>query len=195
MTNTEKVKHIRDITLSPFNKINAALVTSNGDVDGAIKILVEQKQADTSDMANRVADNNIVYSYVHNNKVGAMIVMSCQTDFVAKNELFVQLAKDICMHIVSNPTIATFLSENQIDEADKYLIRLEALKGNELKPEAIQRKIADGKLSKFYSEKCLINQNFIKDDKITIKQLIQSVSSTVGEKIEIKKFVRLSAAI
>ena len=116
MTTQEKVKHIREITMSPMNKISKALEKSNGDVDGAIKILIEEKQADTTDIANRATPSSIVYSYVHNNRIGAMIVLSCQTDFVAKNELFLQLAKDICIHVVSNPVSAKYVNESDIDE-------------------------------------------------------------------------------
>lgn len=193
MTNKEKVKHIRDITLSPISKISDALKRANDDVDAAIKILINEKSADANDMANRVANASIVYSYVHNNKIGAMITLACQTDFVAKNDIFLGLAKDICMHVVSNPVVASFVSESNVDEADKAIIILDALRGHESKPQNIQHKISEGRLTKFYNEKCLLNQKFIKDDTITIKELINRVSSTLGEKIELKKFVRIVA--
>lgn len=95
MTNTEKVKQIRGMTFSPVNKINEALQRANGDVAAAIEILVKEKQADANEMANRVANAKIVHSYVHNNRIGAMIVLACQTDFVAKSEPFLALAKNI----------------------------------------------------------------------------------------------------
>jgi len=193
MTHIEKVKHIREITMSPMTKIADALLTANGNVSEAIDILVKQKDADIKDMANRKADNNIVYSYVHNNKIGAMIVMSSQTDFVAKNELFLQLAKDICMHIVSSPTQAEGVDVNDvgIDFEKMWEAKFrEEIKG---KPEPIVAKIVEGKLKKKLDEAYLLRQPFIKDDSITIKDLINKVSASVGEKIEIKKFVRLTA--
>jgi len=194
MTNIEKVKHIREITMSPMTKINAALLSANGDVGEAIAILVKQKETSVEDMANRKADNSIVYSYVHNNKIGAMIVLASQTDFVAKNELFTQLAKDICMHVVSNPNIAEYVVPESIPSE---IIRLKKLSyTNEIplnKPEAIRQKIIEGKIQKYYDESCLMNQKFIKDDSVTIRGLITKVSGIVGEKIEIKNFVRLSS--
>jgi len=192
MTHIEKVKKIREITLSSMNKINAALTQSNGDVDKAIEFLVAQKETSAEDMANRRADNSVVYSYVHNNKIGAMIVLASQTDFVAKNELFIQLAKDICMHIISAPQV-NYISENQLNPQDVAQAKAEFAIGMEKKPKAIIDKIVEGKWQKRLEEMCLLNQKFVKDDTITIKDLINKVSGTVGEKIEIKKFVRLSA--
>ena len=192
MTTQEKVKKIRDITMSPFNKINDALEKSNGDVDKAIELLVIEKQADNADIANRIANCGVVHSYVHNNKIGAMLVLVCQTDFVAKNEVFLSLAKDICMHIVSSPIQAEYPDENSIPLSVKEHWQNEYAKGLENKSINIATKIVEGKLTKKFGELCLLNQKFIKDDKVTIKQLIQSVSSTLGEKIEIKKFTRMS---
>jgi|APCry1669193128_1035447.scaffolds.fasta_scaffold22432_4 elongation factor Ts len=193
MTNIEQVKKVREITLAPINKINKALAETNGDVDKAIEILVKQREASVEDMANRKADSSFVYSYVHNNKVGAMIVLASQTDFVAKNELFTQLAKDICMHIVSSPIQAQYVDEQSVNEARRGIVMEELFKQSENKPQAIRDKIVKGKMDKWYSEICLLNQKFVKDDTITIKELITKVSGIVGEKIEIKQFVRLSA--
>jgi elongation factor Ts len=195
MTNTEKVKHIRDITMSPINKISAALTTTNGDVDKAIALLIEQKQADATDMANRVASASIVYGYVHNNKVGAMIVLACQTDFVAKNDVFLALAKDLCMHIVSSPTQAEYVDEQSVNEARKNIVIQDLYRITEGKPQPIQEKIVKGKMDKWFSEICLVNQKFIKDDTKTIKQLIAETSATLGEKIELKKFIRIAATV
>jgi elongation factor Ts len=195
MTNTEKVKKIRDITLSPFKDINEALAKANGDVDAAIKLLVEMKQTDARDMANRVANNSIVYSYVHNNRIGAMIVLSCQTDFVAKNELFLALAKDICMHIVSAPITPLSVSIDDIPTVEYEKVRAVWLAEVANKSEQIREKIIAGKRAKFFSEVCLLNQKFIKDDTKTIEQLIASVSATLGEKVELKKFVRFSSSV
>ena len=180
MTNIEQVKKVREITLAPINKINKALAETNGDVDKAIEILVKQREASVEDMANRKADSSFVYSYVHNNKVGAMIVLASQTDFVAKNELFTQLAKDICMHIVSSPIQAQYVDEQSVNEARRGIVMEELFKQSENKPQAIRDKIVKGKMDKWYSEICLLNQKFVKDDTITIKELITKVSGIVG---------------
>ena len=192
MTNIEKVKYIRDITMSPMNKINKALEDAQGNVDKAIELLIKQKETTAEDMANRRADNSIVYSYVHNNKIGAMIVLACQTDFVAKNELFIQLAKDICMHIVSSPVPAIYIDDVNIPKEELDGFKIVCIEGTSGKPQNIAEKIIMGKLNKKLDEVCLIRQNFIKDDSVIIKDLINKVSGTVGEKIEIKKFIRIS---
>ncbi len=193
MTNVEKVKQIREQTFSPINKINAALTKTNGDVDAAIKILIEEKQVDANDMANRVASASVVHSYVHNNRVGAMVVLACQTDFSAKNDLFLNLAKDVCMHIVSTPVAPIYVDESEISEDTKTSFRSGVAATIQGKPAQIVEKIVDGKMKKWYGESCLLNQPFIKDDTKTIKQLIQELSATIGEKIEVKRFVKVVA--
>ena len=193
MTNTEKVKLIREKTFSPINKINAALTKTNGDVDEAIKILIAEKQADANDMANRVTTSAIVHSYVHNNRIGSMVVMACQTDFSAKNDLFLNLAKDVCMHIVSTPVAPMYIDESDIPEETKQSFKVGFANTCQGKPAQIVEKIVDGKMKKWYGEVCLLNQPFIKDDTKTVKQLIQELSSTIGEKIEIKRFVKVVA--
>ncbi len=193
MTNTEKVKHIRGVTFSPINKVSDALTRANGDVDAAIKILVDEKQADANEMANRVANTKIVHSYVHGNRIGAMIVLACQTDFVAKNEAFLNLAKNICMHIVSTPVAPIYTDETSVPADTRQAFEAEFAKTCVGKPPQVVEKIVAGKMKKFYSERCLYNQPFVREDTVTIGQLIKDVSSTLGEKIEVSHFVKVVA--
>jgi elongation factor Ts len=190
----EQCKIVRSLTMAPMKDVSTALIEAKGNVDAAIQLLLKRKAANAEDMANRVASTSIVHSYVHNNRVGAMIVLACQTDFVARNETFLQLAKDICMHIASSPLPPLYVDSNEIP-SDK-IEGLTVEYGTEIpsnKPEAIRQKIIDGKIKKFIAENCLVEQAFVKDETMTIKQLIQSVSATVGEKVELKKFVKLIA--
>lgn len=193
MNNIEKVKLIREQTFSPINRINAALAKTDGDVEAAIKILVAEKQADANDMANRVASSAIVQSYVHNHRVGAMLVLACQTDFSAKNDLFLNLAKDICMHIVSTPVVPIYTNEANVPEDTKKAFEGGFAQTVTGKPPAIVEKIVAGKMKKWYAENCLYNQPFVKDDAKTIGQIINEVSSCIGEKIEVKRFVKIVA--
>lgn len=179
--------------MSPMNKIADALLAANDNETEAIDILVKQKQADTLDMANRTANASIVYSYVHNHKVGAMIVLACQTDFVARNEAFLGLAKDICMHICSTPITPEAISNDDVSEEVITAMNKTWLEECKTKPLAVIDKILDGKLEKYFASVCLLNQKFVKNEDVTIKQLVQSVSSTVGEKIEVKKFTKMTA--
>lgn len=193
MNNIEKVKLIREKTFSPINKINAALVRTNGNVDTAIALLIAEKQVDANDMANRVASSSIVQSYVHNHRMGAMLVLACQTDFSAKNELFLNLAKDICMHIVSAPVAPIYTDKDTIDpriwQGFATAFRNECAN----KPPHVIEKIVEGKLKKWYAEVCLVDQPFVKDDTKTVGELIKEVSATIGEKIEVKRFIKIVA--
>jgi elongation factor Ts len=190
MTTQEKVLHIRKVTMSPWSKIAEALNTSKFDVDAAVKVLLDKKQTSAEDMANRTTNAGIVYSYVHSNKVGVMVNLACQTDFVAKNELFINLAKDICMHIVAAPLVS-YVSESNLNPQDLAEAKAEFARGMEKKPQSIIDKIVAGKWQKKLEEMCLLNQKFVKDDTLTIQQLIANVSATVGEKIEVKKFIKM----
>lgn len=193
MTNTEKVKLIREKTFSPINRINAALAKTNGDVDEAIKILIAEKQADANEMANRVAEASIVHSYVHNHRIGAMIVLACQTDFSAKNEMFINLAKDICMHLVSAPIVPIYTDEASVPEDIRKKWQQAYATECANKPPQVVEKIVAGKMKKWYSTECLYNQTFMKDETKTVGQVIAEVSGTIGEKIEVKRFVKIVA--
>ncbi len=193
MTNTEKVKYIRNTTLAPINKINDALKKSEGNVDEAIQILIKEKHANLEDMNNRVANTNIVYSYTHNNRIGAMIVLACQSDFVARNELFLALAKNICMHIVSSPVWPEYIKKEDIPEAKIADIQGDVMLISKNKPANIIQKIIDGKITKYCDDYCLLNQKYVKDDTLTIEDLIKDASASLGEKIEIKQFIKMVA--
>jgi elongation factor Ts len=118
MTNTEKVKLLRDETLCPMNKINTALKETNWDLDKARALLLkEMSSVDIAEMEKRTANATIVYGYVHGNRIGALLSIACQTDFTAKNEVFLNLAKDICMHIVSAPQV-NYISERNLNPQD-----------------------------------------------------------------------------
>jgi elongation factor Ts len=190
----EQCKVVRRLTLAPMNKIAAALQESKGDIDAAVALLVKQNAADVNEMANRVTNTDVVYSYVHNNRVGAMIVIACQTDFVAKNETFLNLAKDICMHIVSAPIAPKYIDRAHASENLYLAVELDYRLACKDKPPQIVDKIVAGKMQKWLAEHCLIHQPFIKDDKMTVKQLIESISAKMGEKIEVKRFVKMVAA-
>lgn len=195
MSNAEKVQAIRTRTMAPFGKINEALKNAEGDVERAVGLLIQAKQADATDMANRVANASIVYSYVHQNRIGAMIVLAAQTDFVTKGALFQELAKDICMHIVSNPAEPKYLNEASIAPSVIELWRAAYVAGCANKPAAIMEKIVTGKLQKDFETMCLLNQKFVKNPDLTITQLIANVSAVVGEKIELKQFVKMKPSV
>lgn len=187
-------KIVRQTTMAPMKDVAAALLDTKGDVDAAIELLVKKMSSgDAAAMANRSAEATIVYSYVHNHRIGAMITISSQTDFVAKSDLFLELAKDICLHIVSSPNIPIYISRNEIPDEIRAAWTVEFSKGLENKPAAIIGKIVNGKYEKRANELCLLNQPFVKDDTITVQELINRTVGKVKEKIEVKSFVRMVA--
>lgn len=190
---TEEIKSLRDSTGVSVMQCKKALEEADGDVDKAL-VLLRKKSADiASKKAERTLGAGVVGSYVHSNgNVGAMVLLLCETDFVAKNEEFKKLAYDIAMHITAaNPE---FLKRDEVTEADKEKVKAAFTKEIEEsgKPEAVKIKMMEGKLDSYFKEKILLEQDFIKDQSVTINGLIESAIQKFGEKTEIGKFVRLS---
>lgn len=192
MANLEQIKNIREKTGAGVVDVKKALDESNGDEEKAIEFLRKKGQEKAMKKSERTAKEGIVSSYIHsNNKVGAIIELFCETDFVARNEDFTALAKDLAMHITaSNPK---FLKPEDVAEeliAKEKEIWTEQLK-NEGKPENIFDKIIEGKEKKFREELALMTQPFVKNPDITIETLIAESVGKIGENIQVGRFSRL----
>ena len=185
------VKNIREITGAGIMNCKKALKDTNGNLEEAIKLLREQGAAKVLKRADKETNEGIIYSYIHNgNKVGVMIELNCETDFVAKNNDFQNLAKEICLQIASMKpkyTNRTEVPQSDID-AEKDILMKEF--ENDKKPQHILDKIADGKINKYFSEICLEEQIFVKDSSKRIVDIISELSSKVGEKVSLKRFAR-----
>lgn len=192
MADTQTIIKLRDLTGAGMLDCKKAIDEAGDDFEKAIEILRKKGEAKaTKKIAEREAKEGIVYSYIHsNNKTGAMLELFCETDFVARTDDFKTLARDLAMQIVA--MAPDYLRPEDIPVAvlkkEKEVYR-EQLK-NEGKPENILDKVMAGKLEKFYSEVCLLKQIFIKDDKVTVEDLIKRVIAKTGEKIEIGRFAR-----
>jgi len=168
-----------------------ALEESNGDFEKAIDWLRKRGAAKAAKRADKVAAEGKVFTYLHGaGKIGVMIELNSETDFVAQNEAFLALGNDITMHIAAmNPK---YLSSDEVSQEDMdrekevYRAQLAA----EGKPAEMIEKILEGKMGKFYSEVCLLNQAFIKDEDKTIEQLLTATSGSIGEKITLRRFAR-----
>jgi elongation factor Ts len=187
------VSELRARTGAGLMDAKKTLEASGGDIEKAVDMLRKAGAAKAAKKADRETKEGVVETYMHSNgKVGTMVVLTCETDFVARNEKFRQLAKDIAMHVAAaNPEYLRVedVPHPIIDkEKDIYKEQLRA----QGKPEDMLEKIAEGKLSKFYEEKVLLKQPFIKDEDKTIEQLIEGAIAIIGEKIELTRFVRLS---
>jgi len=187
----ELVKKLREQTGISILECKKALEETAGDIEKANEILRKKGFEKAKSKSSRTTNQGAVGAYIHNNnRVGVMLELGCETDFVAKNGEFLQLLKDIAMQIAAmNPR---YISEKDIPsdilEKEKEIYR-EQMKDSG-KPAQIVEKIVEGKLSKFYTDTCLLHQPFFKDDKITIDKLIAEKIYKTGENIVVKRFVR-----
>ncbi len=191
MVTAQEVKELRERTGVGMMDCKRALVEANGDMEEAIKILREKGLAAAAKKAGRIAAEGIVESYIHlNGKIGVMVEVNCETDFVAKTPDFKAFVHSIAMHIAAaKPLYVTKEEVPQAEiDAEKEIIRAQAL--NEGKPEKIVDKIVEGRISKFYKEVCLMEQQYILDTDTTIGQMVNDQVVKVGEKISIRRFVR-----
>jgi elongation factor Ts len=187
------VNELRQRTGIGMMDCKKALQESKGDINEAITILRKKGYARAKDKMSREASEGIVGSYIHmNNKLGVLVEVNCESDFVARTEDFQQLVKDIAMHIAAaNPKYLSLEDvPEDILEQEKEIIR-EQFKDSNKPPEIID-KIVTGKLGKFYSEVCLLDQPFIKDDKVSITKHIASYIAKLGENIKVQRFARFA---
>jgi len=168
-----------------------ALTSSNGDFEKAIDYLRKKGMSAATKRSSKAAKEGTIASYIHmGGKIGVMVELNCETDFVAKTEDFQTIARDLAMHVAaSNPT---FVAPDQIPEdvleREKEIYRSQLLE--EKKPEKIWDKIIEGKLNKYYEEVCLVKQKFIKDTDISIETMINNLIAKTGENIIIRRFAR-----
>lgn len=187
----DTVKKLREKTGVGLMDCKEALKNSNGDMEKAVDYLREKGLAKMQKRMGRVASEGTVASYIHTGgKVGSIVEVNCETDFVAKTDQFQEFVKDIAMQITaSNPLYVKREDVPQEHiEREKTIYRNQALESG--KPEKIIEKIAEGKMEKFYQEVCLIEQSFIKNPDVTIKDLLEELLVKTGEKIVINRFVR-----
>jgi elongation factor Ts len=187
----DTVKKLREKTGVGLMDCKEALKHTNGDMEKAVDFLREKGLAKMAKRMGRVASEGSIASYIHTGgKVGAMVEINCETDFVAKTEQFQNFVKDVAMQITaSNPLYVKRedIPQEHLDR-EKAIYRNQALESG--KPEKIVDKIAEGKLEKFYQEVCLVEQSFIKNPDLTIKDLLEELLVKTGEKIVINRFVR-----
>jgi elongation factor Ts len=188
---SDVVKKLRDKTGAGMMDCKVALTQSNGDMDQAIDYLRKKGAAVAAKRADRETNQGVVEAYIHaGGRIGAMVELNCETDFVAKTPGFKQLAHDIAMQVAAMTPL--YVSREQIPQAvlDKEIDIYKVQAQNEGKPAQIAEKIAQGRLEKFYQETVLIEQSFIKDSGKTIKDIIDEETAKVGEKITVRRFLR-----
>lgn len=184
------VKELRDITAAGIMDCKKALIETNGNIEEAVKYLREKGIAKAAKKQDRIAAEGIIASYVHGGRIGVIVEINSETDFVAKNAQFQEFAKDIAMQVAAaNPKYLAIEDVPQdVIEKEKEILRAQAL--NEGKPEKVVEKMVEGRIAKYYKEVCLLEQEFIKDPDQTITQLLTSLIAKIGEKITIRRFSR-----
>jgi len=187
----QMVKELRDSTGAPFIDCKKALEEVSGDLDKALDILKIKGVAKASKKVGRETPEGIVTSYIHaGGKIGVMVEVNCETDFVAKNEEFQAFAREVAMQIAAaNPK---YISKEEIPEAElereKEVMKAQVIESG--KPANIAEKIVEGKIEKFFEEVCLLNQTHIRDSKVKIDDLLQALIAKIGENIKIRRFTR-----
>ncbi len=185
------VKELRELTGAGMMDCKKALAESNGNKDEAVKWLREKGMAKMAKREGRVAAEGLVESYIHmGGKIGVLVEVNCETDFVARGEAFQELVRNICLQICS--TGPQWVAREEVPEsayaAEKEIYVKQAAESG--KPEQICEKIAEGKMNKWFSEVCLLEQPFVKDGDKTINDLVVEVGGQVGEKLNVRRFVR-----
>jgi elongation factor Ts len=188
----DDVKRLRDDTGAGMIDCRNALVKSEGDLGKAKVLLQEQGQAKAEKKAERSANEGLVGSYIHTGgKVGVLVEINCETDFVARNDKFKDLVRDVAMHIAAMP--ATYLSREAVPPEKVAELRAEFVKQvPDGKPPAVAEKIVEGKLNKWFEDHVVLEQSFVKDDSITVGELVNGVSGVLGEKMSVRRFAKFA---
>jgi elongation factor Ts len=185
------VKELRDKTNAGMMDCKKALTETEGDMEKAVDFLRQKGLAVAQKRANRATSEGTIQTYIHaGGKLGVMVEVSCETDFVAKTDDFKDFARDIAMHVAASNPVSIQREEVSLEmvEREKEIYKQQALDSG--KPEQIVDKIVTGKMDKYFSEVCLLEQSFVKNPDLTIQDLLNEVIAKMGENISIKRFAR-----
>ncbi len=187
----EQVRDLRVKTGAGIMDCKKALGDTNGDVEKAVDLLRKMGIASAAKKASRAANDGLIYSYIHpGSRVGVMLEVNCETDFVAKTDDFQTLVKDVAMHVAATDPLVVSrddMPEELIEKERKFLIEQAKESG---KPEQVIEKMVEGRLTKFCQERALLEQPFVKEPKITVGDLVTAAIAKIGENIVVKRFVR-----
>jgi elongation factor Ts len=185
------VAELRARTGAGMMDCKRALAEAGGDIEKAVDLLRKAGAAKADKRAGRSASEGLIEAYVHfNGKVGVLVELNCETDFVARTEDFKRLARDLALHIASAAPIAVRVEDLPAEvvarEREIYLAQL----AEEKKPDAVKQKIVEGRLKKFFEERVLLEQKFVKDDQRTVGDLVKELSGKTGENVQVRRFAR-----
>ena len=190
----QEVKALRDLTGAGIVDCKNALTESDGDIDKAVELLRARNQAQAAKRAGAETTEGVVQSYIHsNNKIGVLVEVDCQTDFVARNEKFIEFARDVALHIAAAAPLA--ITEDEVPVQDREREERIAIEQAADRPEEVRERIVAGKLDKWLDEVVLLRQTHVNEDKHggkTIEQLRAALSADTGENVVIRRFARFT---
>ena len=186
----DQVRQLREMTGAGMMECKKALSETGGDLNKAVDALRKAGIAKAEKRADRAASQGRIESYVHDNRIGVLVEVNCETDFVARTDDFRVLCRDLAMQVAAAGADYVRREEVPAERIERERAIYKEQVKNEGKPAAIADKIVDGKLNKFYGEVCLLEQAFIKDDKIVVGDLVKQMSSRTGENIVVRRFAR-----
>jgi len=187
----DEVKKLREETGAGMMDCRKALIEANGDFEKAKNIINESGAAKAAKKAERTANEGLVSSYIHaGGKIGVLVEVNCETDFVARNPKFAELTRDVAMHVAAMSP--QYLDRESVPADVAEAARKEFEPAAAGKPPEIAQKIVDGKMNKWYEEHCLLDQRFVKDDSMSVNDLVNSVVGVLGENIKVRRFVKFS---
>ncbi len=188
----EDIKRLRELTGVGMTDAKKALEEANGDFDVALKEMRKKGLTKAEKRGEREARAGVVGTYNHDNRIGVLVEINCETDFVARNEIFTDFVKDICMHVAASAPM--YVSSEDIPAEEREAVKEEmkasdALKG---KPAGMLDKIVEGQLNKYFAERCLMDQPFIKNPDQTVGEFVKDHIARLGENIVVRRFSRLA---
>lgn len=186
------VKRLKDLTGVGLTDAKKALEEAKGDFDKALAAMRKKGLTKAEKRGEREARAGIIGNYNHDNRIGVLVEVNCETDFVARNEIFTELVKDLAMHIAA--TSPQYVSVDDVPKADHKKIKDEFSEKTkaEGKPEAMVEKIVEGQLKKYFAERCLMDQPFVKDPDMTVADYVKDHSARLGENIVVRRFSRMA---
>jgi elongation factor Ts len=185
------VAELRARTGAGMMDCKRALEETGGDLDKAVELLRKKNVAKADKRSAREVVEGVIETYVHfNGRIGVLVELNCETDFVARTDDFRQLAKDLCLHVASAAPTAVRVEDLPRELVDSERRIYEAQVADEKKPEAVRAKIVEGRMSKFYEERVLLEQKFVKDDSLTVGELVKQLAARTGENVRVRRFAR-----
>ena len=191
MADIAEIKRLKDLTGVGLTDAKAALDEAGGDFDKALEAMRKKGMTKAEKRGEREARQGIVGTYNHDGRIGVIVEVNCETDFVARNEIFTDLVKDIAMHVAASAP--QYVSSEDIPAADREAKKQELLAGDALKgkPAEMAEKIVEGQLNKYFAERCLLDQPFIKNPDQTVGEYVKEHNARLGENIVVRRFNRI----